>query len=163
GGPGSVAYFGTQLQLTGNVDLPNITIMTYTSEASNKYLVAITQDHFDGHTWTSSNQQTQPLATNQHMDAESQLSVEIRQDVKMVTPPLGAPGQYFIFAASQPASFNLPIRATSNSGGYTSWYSQEPLVPGQRYTATSYVSTADEDQLRQVQVPTDTQDPLVRR
>ncbi|HEY7125634.1 MAG TPA: transglutaminaseTgpA domain-containing protein [Ktedonobacterales bacterium] len=162
GGPGSVAYFGTQLQLTGNVDLPNITIMTYTSDVSNQYLVAITQDHFDGHTW-STGDQPQTLAANQHMNPESQLYNEIRQNIKVVNPPLGAPGQYFVFAAAQPASFSIPIRVTGNVGGYTSWYSHDPLVPGQHYTATSYVSTADEGHLRQVPLPDDSQDPLVRR
>jgi transglutaminase-like putative cysteine protease len=163
GGPGSVAYFGTQLQLTGNVDLPNITILTYTSDVSDQYLVAITQDRFDGHIWTVTNAQGQPLAANQRMDAEGQPYNEVRQDFKLVNPPLGAPGQYFVFAAAQPASFSIPIRVTSNVGGYTSWYSHDPLVPGQRYTATSYVSAANEAQLRQVPVPADSEDPLVRR
>lgn len=163
GGPGSVAYFGTSLALTGNVDLPNITIMTYTSDVTNQYLVAITNDHFDGHTWVSTSDQPQALAPNQHMNVESQLYNEIRQNFKLVNPPQGAPGQYFVFAAAQPASFSLPIRATSNVGGYTSWYSHDPLVPGQRYTATSYVSAADEEHLRQVPLPTDSQDPLMRQ
>ena len=153
GGAGSSAYFSNQLQLTGNVDLPNKVILTYTSQQSDQYLVAVTQDNFDGHKWTSTDGRTASVDTNVKMQPESQLNHQVQQEIRLVNPPAGNPSQY-LFAADQPASFSLPITVTRNQNGNdTSWYSRQPLVSGEKYTAVSYVSSASEADLRQVPFP----------
>lgn len=152
-GPGSGAYFSNRLQLVGDVDLPNQVILTYTSQQGDQYLVAVTQDTFDGHTWTSSAMHPESVDANERMDLEAQATRMIRQDIHLVNPPAGSPSQY-IFAADQPVQFSLPITAIrDDSGGYIAWTSRQPLVPNLKYTAYSSISIATEQQLRQVPLP----------
>jgi transglutaminase-like putative cysteine protease len=151
GGGGSSAYFSNSLQLTGNVDLPNKVILTYTSQQPDQYLVAVTQDFFDGHGWAQTTSRKGQVDANTKMTPESQVNHQVQQTVRLVNPPGGIP---YLFAADQPASFNLPIAVTRDpNGNYTSWYARQPLVKGEQYTATSYVSSASEDDLRQVPFP----------
>ncbi len=154
GGGGSSAYFSNSLQLTGNVDLPNQVILTYTSQQPDQYLVAVTQDFFDGHiNWTQTNPRKSQVDANAKMPAETQVNHLVQQNIRLVNPPAGSPSQY-LFAADQPASFSLPSTITRDqNGGYTAWYARQALVKGEQYTATSYVSSASEEDLRQVPFP----------
>jgi transglutaminase-like putative cysteine protease len=153
GGPGSGAYFSNRLELTGSVDLPNVTILTFTSREPDQYLIAVTQDYFDGHGWSSTNSGTRNFNANDALADNKSLYSEVQQNVHLVNPPGGSPYQY-IFAAADPVSFSVPVVATQDSSGLTSWSSRDPLVPGENYTAISFVSTADENTLRQVPLPT---------
>ncbi|HEX6779688.1 MAG TPA: DUF3488 and transglutaminase-like domain-containing protein [Ktedonobacterales bacterium] len=153
GGSGSSAYFSNTLQLTGNVDLPNKVILTYTSQQPDQYLVAVTQDAFDGHTWTSTGTRTSQVNPNAKMQPESQVNHQVQQNFRLVNPPAGNPSEY-LFAADQPASFSLASTVTRDQNGdYTSWYSRQRLVSGETYAALSYVSSASEADLRQVPFP----------
>ncbi len=155
GGPGAGTYFSNQLQLTGSVDLPNTVIMTYTTEKSGQYLIATTQDYFDGHiTWTSTNNTTRNFAARESLPVNKALYTVVEQSFHLLDPPGGSPCQ-FIFAAPDPVSFSVPVGTTRNENGFTSYCARDPLVKGQNYTATSYVSTADENTLRQVPLPED--------
>ncbi len=156
GGPGSGAYFSNRLQLTGNVDLPNYTILTYTSQTSGQYLIAVTQDYFDGHSWTQTGDTTRGFAANQDLAVNKAAYTVVDQQIHVVTPPGGSPNPY-IFAAADPASFSVPIGATLDSSGFTSWYPRDSLVAGENYTATSFVTGASEAALRQVPLPADAQ------
>lgn len=159
GGAGSSAYFSNQLALTGNVDLPNKVILTYTSQQPDQYLVAVTQDHFDGHTWTSTGTRTSQVNPNAKMQPESQVNHQVQQNFRLVNPPAGNPSQY-LFAADQPASFSLASTVTRDqTGEYISWYSRQALVSGETYAAVSYVSSASEADLRQVPFPDQSDGP----
>lgn len=162
GGANNAAYFSNQLQLTGTVTLPNLVILTYTSQQNDQYLVAVTQDYFDGHSWTVTDSHTGTVDANATMDPETTSYHLVHQSIRLVNPPGGSPSQY-LFGADQPADFSLPLTVTRDQdGGYTSWYARQPLVPGERYTVDSYVSTATENDLRQVPFPSqalDSSDP----
>ena len=157
GGPGTSAYFSDQLQLTGNVDLPNVVILTYTSHQPDQYLMAVTQDYFDGHiTWTSTGNTTRNYNALEGLSVTKSLYTTVEQNIHLVNPPNGSPNQY-IFGAADPISFSVPVGTTQDSSGTTSYYAREPLVGGENYTVTSDVSTADENTLRQVPLPVDAQ------
>jgi transglutaminase-like putative cysteine protease len=158
GGPGYGAYFSNQLQLTGSVNLPNYTVLTYTSTSKvpGQYLLAVTQDYFDGHIWSSTGNTTRNFDARQTLPEDKTLYTVVQQNIHLVNPPGGNPNQ-FIFAEADPASFSVPVGTTQDVSGYTSYYARGPLVGGQNYTATSYISTADEDTLRQVPLPADAQ------
>jgi len=153
GGGGNAAYFSSQLQLTGSVDLPDTVILTYTSQQADQYLIAVTQDYFDGRNWNETDTHISSVNANSKMEAETSSYHLVQQTIRLVNPPGGNPSQY-LFAADQPEDFSLPIAVTRDqNGGYTSWYARQPLVSGERYTVDSYVSTATEDDLRQVPSP----------
>ncbi len=151
-GSGYGAYFSNRLQLTGSVDLPNFTVLTYTTQAPGQYLIAVTQDYFDGHAWTSTNSTTKAFDAGQHLDDPSVDVKTIEQTIHLVNPPAGNPSQY-LFAAAQPVSFSVPSSATQDASGYTSWYVRGQLTSGEQYTALSDISTASENTLRQVPFP----------
>lgn len=142
----------TRLQLIGNNDFPTFTVLTYTTQASGQYLLAITQDYFDGHAWTSRQQTTKTFEAGQSLDDTSADLKTVEQTVHLVHPSAGSPNQY-LFAAAQPVSFSLPGTATQDAGGYTSWSVRGQLTTGQQYTARSALSTADAETLRQVPLP----------
>jgi transglutaminase-like putative cysteine protease len=156
GGPGTGAYFSNQLQLTGNVDLPNVVIMTYTTQEPGQYLIAQTQDYFDGHIWSATGNSNRNFDARQSLPVNKVAYTTVSENIHMVNPPGGNPNQY-IFAATDPASFSVPVGVTQDNNGFTSYYAREPLVGGENYTATSYVTTADEATLRQVPLPADAQ------
>jgi transglutaminase-like putative cysteine protease len=157
GGPNSSAYFTNQLQLTGSVDLPNEVILTYTSRDPSQYLLAVTQDYFDGHiTWTQTGNTSRSFNARQNLLVNKSLYTVVNQNIHLVNPPSGSPNQ-FIFAAADPVSFSVPVGVTQDSAGFTSYYAHDPLVSGENYTVTSYVSAADENTLRQVPLPQDAQ------
>jgi hypothetical protein len=156
GGPGSGAYFSNQLQLTGNVDLPNVVIMTYTTQDPGQYLLAVTQDYFDGHIWSATGNTTRNLNSKQTLPVTKAGYTTVNQEFHLVNPPGGNPNQY-IFAAADPASYSVPIGITQDNNGLTSYYAREPLVNGENYTATSYVTTTDVETLQQVPLPVDAQ------
>src|SRR6266496_307384 len=66
-------FFGDQLSITGNVNLPTGEVLYYTgsSKSQPQYLEGFTYDNFDGHTWTS----TTSNATSQ-FEANSSLPIE---------------------------------------------------------------------------------------
>ncbi|HEY7350270.1 MAG TPA: transglutaminaseTgpA domain-containing protein [Ktedonobacterales bacterium] len=156
GGPGSSAYFSNQLRLTGNVDLPNTVILTYTTQSSGQYLIAVTQDFFDGQVWHVTGTTTRNFDAKQSLGVDKTLYVPVDQNIHLVNPPSGNPNQ-FIFAAADPSSFSVPVGTTRDVSGFTSYFARGPLVGGQNYTATSFVSLADENTLRQVPLPADAQ------
>lgn len=154
GGPGTGAYFSDQLQLTGSVDLPNVVILTYTTTEAGQYLIGVTQDYFDGHTWTATGNVTSNFDAEQSIPVDKALSTTVTQRVHLVNPPGGNPHQ-FIFAAADPISYSVPVGTTRDGSGFTAFYARDPLVGGLNYTASSAVTTADEAALRQVPLPQD--------
>src|SRR6266446_5577978 len=63
-------FFGDQMHITGNVNLPTSEVLYYTSSArsQSQYLEGFTFDRFDGHTWTSSTlNESQPFPANMQL------------------------------------------------------------------------------------------------
>src|SRR5438128_11549597 len=75
-------FFGDQLSITGNVNLPTGQVLSYTTSPTSQqqYLEGLTYDNFDGHTWTS----TTSNAASQY-EIHSDLPIETRNSVQQIT------------------------------------------------------------------------------
>jgi hypothetical protein len=155
--------FGGNLTIQGSVNLPDIPILTYTTnDTSGSYLTAVTFDHFDGHSWTqdTSTRETIQYAPNQNIPPETTAVKQVSATIHI----LQAPGGNYIYGLAEPASFSVPttvhsdgrpITAGDQVGSYTDWQVAAPLRNGQIYSETSYVSTATSDDLGKVPSPTE--------
>jgi transglutaminase-like putative cysteine protease len=148
-------FFGDQLSITGDVSLPAGEVLYYTSTATprSQYLEGFTYDHFDGHTWTSTSNESQQF------DANTQLPVDTvgnfnqaTTTVTIVLPPEGT--KHYLFAPAQPASFNVPTTIYGN-GITTAWTQQAPLTQAESYQVTSFISAATARDLSTVPFPRD--------
>jgi len=148
------SFFGDQLAITGNVNLPAGEVLNYTSSAKPQaqYLEGFTYDHFDGHTWTSS-----ALNESEQFSANARLPVDTSGNfnqatttVTIVSPPEST--KHYLFAPSQPRSFSVPTVLYGN-GITTAWTQQDPLMQGKRYQVTSLISTASAQDLSAVPFP----------
>jgi len=157
-GPGTFAFFGDNLKLTGSVTLTDAKIMQYTvpnaADDSTQYLMTATLDTYDGqNNWTTSQPTSksyhagdqQPSATNiTHTN-----TYHIRFLVSLAGNRLYAPGD-------EVAGFSVASRALAGSAGSpTAWFSNEALSAGDDYVAAGYVSSATQNQLRAVPYPAD--------
>jgi transglutaminase-like putative cysteine protease len=143
-------FFGDQLSITGNVNLPTGQVLSYTVSPSSKpqYLEGLTYDNFDGHTWTSTSNTSSPFDANASFPIEGTSSrQQITTNVTMIKPPGGT--KYYIFAPAQPVSFNVPTTLYGN-GDITAWTQQSPLTPGEKYQAISLISDATVSELKAV-------------
>jgi transglutaminase-like putative cysteine protease len=153
GGGGSVSFFSSELQLRGNVNLPNVEIFRYVSNDPTQYLATQTYDTYDGHlAWTNSLTQAQDFAADAVFPAPSAAETTINQTVYLTNI---SDGQRSLFAAGEPASFSIPSEVSETTVGNmpTAWYAQRGLVTGDTYMAQSYISNATVDQLRAVVPP----------
>jgi hypothetical protein len=153
GGPG-VGFFGGNLQLKGDVDLPTTEIFRYTSTDPSEYLITQTYDTYDGHgNWSQSLTQAHNYAAGAFYDPSSPVTRVISQSVDLTNY---GNGQHNLFAAGEPASFDLPtsVAITTSGNIATAWYAQHELVTGETYGAYSYISNATIEQLRAVPLPT---------
>jgi transglutaminase-like putative cysteine protease len=144
-------FFGDQLSITGNVNLPTGQVLSYTIGPSSQpqYLEGLTYDNFDGHTWTSTSNTSSPFDANASFPIGGTSSrQQITTNVTMINPPGGT--KYYIFAPAQPVSFNVPTTLYGN-GDITAWTQQSPLTPGEKYQAISLISDATVSELRAVQ------------
>lgn len=147
-------FFGDQLSITSNVNLPTGEVLYYTANTKPQpqYLEGFTYDHFDGHTWIS----TTSNATSQ-IDANTNLPIgdtnsrePLTTNVTIVNPPGGT--KNYIFAPSQPFSFSVPTMLYGN-GITTAWTQQYSFMPGEHYQAISQISTASAKDLSNIQSP----------
>ncbi|MGZ3623842.1 MAG: transglutaminase TgpA family protein [Ktedonobacteraceae bacterium] len=148
-------FFGDQLSITGDVNLPSGQIMSYTTSSITQpqYLEGLTYDNFDGHTWTStSNTATQYDKTSTFPIEGTNNRQQITTNVTILKPPGGS--RYYIFAPAQPFSFSIPTNLYGN-GIITAWTQQSPLAQGENYQAISLISAAPAQELSSVQFPSD--------
>lgn len=147
-------FFGDQLTITGDVNLPTGEVLYYTTTNTKapQYLEGFTYDHFDGHTWTSViANQNRPFAPNTLLPVDTPGSFNpVTTSVTIVTPPEGS--KHYIFAPAQPSSFTVPTVIFEN-GVVASWTQQNPLSQGEHYQAISYVPAATPQQLSAVPLP----------
>lgn len=153
--------FGGDLSIQGSVNLPDIPVLTYTTnDISNSYLQAVTFDHFDGHKWsqTQSGIKTFTLPANTSLAPETKDFSRITATIHIINAPDGSG----IYGLAEPDSFSLPTVIHSDGigldsqdavGSYIDWQTQPPLRNGQVYQEVSYVSTATDADLRNVAAP----------
>jgi transglutaminase-like putative cysteine protease len=152
-------FFGDQLSIAGNVNLPTGQILTYTtgSKSQQQYLEGLTYDNFDGHTWTSTSNTASPFDVNVSLPIEAtNSSQQIATNVTIIKPPEGT--KHYLFAPAQPVSFSVPTTLYGN-GSISAWTQQSPLTPGESYQAISLISVATAQELSKVQSPQDNPDP----
>lgn len=159
-GQGGLSFFSSNLALVGNVDLPETQILHYTvtnplQNDPSQYLVTEAFSTYDGiDAWTRGQTTDQPYAPNQIQPASTAAYHLDTYHVIFDATPAG--GERFILApGSGAASFTIPSISQMNVTTHEpiTWLSQRPLVNGDGYTATGYVSTASVDQLDAVPYP----------
>ena len=150
-------FFGDQLSITGNVNLPTGQVLYYTSSGPQQshYLEGFTYDYFDGHTWTS-----RATGQNASFPANQTLPIEVvgssvtqaTTSVTVVNPPGG--DHSYIFAPDFPNSFSVPTTLYSN-GVTTAWTQQSPLSAGERYQVISLIPAVSPQELSTIPLPHD--------
>ncbi|TMD45959.1 MAG: transglutaminase domain-containing protein [Chloroflexi bacterium] len=151
-------FFGDQLTIAGSVHLPAGEVLHYTSSnPAAQYLPGFSYDHFDGHTWTSSD-----LANGQNYDARASLPNDtsvsytpVNTSITIVQPPGGK--KHYLFGPSQPSTFDVATTLYGNPF-VSAWSQQSPLSKGEHYQVTSFISTASPRDLSPVPFPQDNPD-----
>jgi transglutaminase-like putative cysteine protease len=144
-------FFGDQLSITGNVNLPTGQVLYYTTSPKSQpqYLEGLTYDNFDGHTWTSTSNTSSQFEANRSIPIEATNSrQQITTNVTIIKSPEGT--KHYIFAPAQPVSFSVPTTLYGN-GIITAWTQQSPLTQGESYQAISLISGATAQDLSAVQ------------
>ncbi len=149
--------FNDTLALAGNPNLNHDPVFQVSSNDPSQYLAALAYDTYDGvRNWTDSSTFSLTLQPNDSIPAESSVVHAVVQHITVVNPP-GGEYQY-VFGASQIGSVNLPALALSSQSDDSLvglLVRNGRLAPGEHYTVTSYVSSADENALRSVPMPAD--------
>jgi hypothetical protein len=152
-------FFGDQLTISGNVNLPTSPVLSYTTSSSTRgqYLESATFDYYDGHTaWTSQmTSASQPYTANASLPPDSTTAnySSLTTSVTMLQPPGGT--KHFIFAPAQPSSFSVPVTLiTDNTGTFiAAWTSTAPLTHNQRYQVVSEIVEATPADLSATPLP----------
>jgi transglutaminase-like putative cysteine protease len=155
----STDFFGDQLTIAGNVNLPKGEVLSYTTSSQPQYLVGFTYDQFNGHTWTSSSNGSQDIAANTQLplvDAAGNFN-QVTTFVTLVNPPGGT--KPYLYGPMQPVSFSVPTTIYGN-GITTAWTQKDPFTPQENYQVTSYISTAKAKELSTVPLPPNNQSLL---
>ncbi|MGH2493883.1 MAG: transglutaminase TgpA family protein [Ktedonobacteraceae bacterium] len=151
-------FFGDQLSITGNVNLPTGQVLYYTSTGSSQahYLEGFTYDYFDGHNWTahagSQNRALFPANFTLPIEVMGSSVAQATTSITMVNPPDG--DHPYIFAPDFPNSFSVPTAIYGN-GVTTAWTQQTPLSVGEHYQVISYIPTATPQELSAIPLPHD--------
>ncbi len=153
-------FFGDQLSITGNVNLPAGEVLYYTSSSKPqpRYLEGFSYDNFDGHTWTSTASNAGlPFGANANLPVESMdSSQQVATTVTIVKPPEGT--KHYLFAPAQPVNYNVPTTLYGNESNITAWTQQNPIRTGESYQVISLLPSATAQQLSNVQSPQDNPD-----
>jgi len=150
-------FFGDKLSITGNVNLPPVPVLSYTTSSTSQqpyqqYLEGLTYDYFDGHTWTSTSNTSTPYNKNFTFPIEATNSrQQITTNVTILNPPGGT--KHYIFAPAQPVSFSVPTTLYRKRNGIiTAWTERGPLNKNENYQAISSISVANAQELSTVQI-----------
>lgn len=151
-------FFGDQLSITGNVNLPNGPVLSYTTSSSSKgqYLEGFSFDRFDGHTWVAlvtGASQTYTPNTQLPLDNTSTNYSSLTTSVTVLQPPGGT--KHYIFAPAQPSNFTVPITLfTDTTGNFISaWTQSTPLQQNEHYRVMSAISNATSADLSTIPFP----------
>ena len=155
-GPGTINFFGSDLQLTNTVNLPNVDILRYApatgDDDGQQYLLTKTLDTYDGHGgWNNSLSDTTAYPANAVEPSTTLFSKLNTEHISI----LRSLGDNTLFApGDEGATFSVPAQVVVNpehSG--TSWSSKSPVAAGDHYDASGYVSVATIAQLEKVPFP----------
>ena len=154
--PNNHGNFRDTLVLGGNPNLNKDIVFTVQSNDSTQYLESLSYDTYDGRGWSNSPTFGLPLQSNAVVSSESQVVHTVAQQITVVNPP---GEQYpYILGASQIGSVNLDstVLGTKNSDSMVALLARNgKLTPGEHYTVTSFVSSADLKALRSIPMPAD--------
>ncbi len=159
-GQGGVNFFGSNLPLVGNVDLPPTVVLHYTVSNSltndpTQYLITEAFANYDGlDNWTRGQTTDRSYAANQSQPASTTLWHPDTYTIVFDAIPNG--GERFILApGSNAASFSVPSIAQTSvlTRESVTYLAQHPLGVGDSYSATGYVSTASVNQLETIPYP----------
>jgi transglutaminase-like putative cysteine protease len=156
--PANRGNFRDSLSLGGN---PNLTtqivfnVQFANSQDNDQYITSLSYDTYNGAAWTVGPVDTGALKANEIFSSGSDMTHSVLQKISVVNPP-GEQSPYLL-GASEIVSVNLPSKVQTNqASSKIDWQGQNGyLVAGQSYTVTSSVSSADEQTLRTVPMPSD--------
>ncbi len=156
-GPGTLDFFGSDLQLVGSVNLPNVEILRYTALPTtdpSQYLATRVLNVYNGtNHWSASQTQVQQFGPNEPQPPTVQGHEAINTyKITLAREPGGSP----LFAPGiEAAQFSVPSAAyeSVSSPSAMAWVAIAPPVAGDTYTASGYVSTATKAQLQTVPYP----------
>ncbi len=163
-GPGTVSFFGADLQLKGSVTLTNTQVLHYTlpnpGDDPHQYLITQTFDTYNGQNiWSASQTQVQSYAANGVQTPSTQQFRVNSYTITLDNPP----GGHLFAPGDESASFTLPsnVYLSTQANMPTLWASVNPLQTGDKYVAQGYVSTATVQQLQVVPYPYQLTDPQI--
>ncbi len=151
--PQPVDSYSSSLTLGGPRNLTSDPVMDVTAPPMRYYWRAASYDHYDGISWTSTNNQKRELSAN-----DTSLTPSAYQNRILVSPYFVMyRGTDSLYTPSQPQSANVPsegIYQTTDDGtaDITQLKLPSPLLQGNRYTAVGMVSTASVENLRSAPV-----------
>lgn len=156
-GPGTIDFFGSDLQLVGSVNLPNVEILRYTATPTSdatQYLATRVLNIYNGtNHWSASQTQVQQYGPNEPQPPTVQgHEATNTYKITLAREPGGSP----LFApGTEAAQFSVASSAYDSvtSPSALAWVATTPPVAGDSYTAVGYVSTATQAQLQAVQYP----------
>ena len=159
-GQGGLSFFGSNLPLVGDVDLPPYQVLHYTvvelaANDPTQYLVTEAFADYDGlDNWTRGQRPSIVLPPTRRSRPQPVLFHPDTYTIIFDAIPHG--GEHFILApGSNAASFSVPSVAQTSVLTHepVTWLAQHPLGVGDSYSATGYVSTASVNQLETIPYP----------
>jgi transglutaminase-like putative cysteine protease len=154
--PSNHGNFTDTLVLGGNPNLNNAVVFNVSSTDGSQYLASISYSTYTGTRWINGTTASSTLKANEpYYNAATDVH-PISQTVTVVNPP-GEQDPY-IFGATQISTVdqNTEVLTSAADGSVVSFLrSNGRLAGGDRYTVTSYISSADVQTLQSVPLPKD--------
>lgn len=154
--PSNHGNFTDTLVLGGNPNLNNTVVFNVESTDGSQYLASISYSTYNGRLWTNGTTDSSALKANEPYYNPASDVHSVQQTVTVVNPP--GEQKSYIFGASQISTVNQNTQVLTNAsdGSVISFLSSNGrLAGGDRYTVTSYISSADVQTLRSVPLPRD--------
>ncbi len=159
-GQGGISFFGSNLPLVGNVDLPSTQILHYTvtnplQNDPSQYLITETFSTYDGiDNWTRGQTSDVSYASRQMQPASTSAYQIDTYNVVFDAVPAGGE-RYILAPGSSAATFSIPSFSQTSVLTHepVTWLSQRSLGNGDGYVASGYVSTASVSQLDAIPYP----------
>lgn len=155
-GPGTINFFGADLQLSNSVNLPNVDILRYTPTTTEddpqQYLLTKTLDSYDGHGgWSSTFSNSLDYPANA-LETSTTIFEKVNTEHIAIIRSLG--DNTLFTPGDEAASFSVPAQVLLDpQGSGTAWSSKSPVAAGDQYDAAGFVSIATAAQLEKVPYP----------
>lgn len=158
--PSNQNFFGDQLTITSNVDLPDGEVLTYQSSgnASSQpsYLAGFTYNNFDGQTWNSTITTNESYEAGEILPTDNPDGATRTATITLIQPPRGTLN--YIFAPEQPHRFSLPVTVYMDSAMDTSpaaWTIAQSLQANAQYQVEYIRPVSDAEKLQLLPLPAD--------